>query len=510
MSGQRARVWLGWGLLGGLLAVLAWRAGDSLVRMVTSFALPFSLDYGEGIVLQQALLILGPGAYGDITQYPFIVFHYPPVYHLLVRLVAAFGIDIVIAGRLVSIASTLATLSLVAAMAATLIGDSAPSLARRIGAFGAALLVIASPIVGLWAPLARVDMLAVALSLGAVLLASRSAGSKVRLDGAIVLAVLAVFTKQTSVAAPAAIVFALLLMRPRDGVRAMVVGLGLGGVLFAGASIATDGGFFRHLESYNMNRFSLERLGDLLLLLGFVGLATQMLLATLALMLARRKILAVGWRSPARRSATTRDRQSLLLLMLMIHLAISTLMLALMGKSGSSVNYAIEWLSFAAVAVGFVLAWLWSSIQSDQANKTVPWALLLVLLLALNLLIAPLTEKPAYAAALQRDRQALVEEIRASGGPVISDDMVLLLRAGQTIPWEPAIFAELAHGGLWDERLILDMIRARRFTMILTHGNPGERLFDSRYNPAVAHAIAEAHPRREERLGGMILRRPAE
>jgi hypothetical protein len=65
------------------------------------------MDYGEGIVWQQALLIPGDRMYASIDAYPFIVFHYTPVYHLFARLIAHLGLDNLTSGRLLSLASML-------------------------------------------------------------------------------------------------------------------------------------------------------------------------------------------------------------------------------------------------------------------------------------------------------------------------------------------------------------------------------------------------------------------
>src|ERR1700751_1610362 len=89
-----------------LIAALLYFAGVNLRCARAVLADPFGLDYGEGIVWQQALLIPGPRMYGPIDRLPFIVFHYPPVYHLASRAVMAFGVDPLAAGRMVSVAST--------------------------------------------------------------------------------------------------------------------------------------------------------------------------------------------------------------------------------------------------------------------------------------------------------------------------------------------------------------------------------------------------------------------
>ena len=51
-----------------------------------------------------------------------------------------------------------------------------------------------------------------------------------------------------------------------------------------------------------------------------------------------------------------------------------------------------------------------------------------------------------------RELAQLSAEIASADKPVISDDMVLLIRSGREVLWEPAIFAELASTGDWDER----------------------------------------------------------
>ena len=84
--------------------------------------------------------------------------------------------------------------------------------------------------------------------------------------------------------------------------------------------------------------------------------------------------------------------------------------------------------------------------------------------------------------------------IQAAPRPVISDDMVILLRNRKEVLWEPAIFAELASTGHWDERPFIELIRARRFSFFITEGGRGDRIFDSRYTPAVASAMEEAYP----------------
>ena len=79
-----------------------------------------------------------------------------------------------------------------------------------------------------------------------------------------------------------------------------------------------------------------------------------------------------------------------------------------------------------------------------------------------QLLILPDPVHPRLAEGAQSRLIAedLIRELRAADHTITSDDMVLLLRAGKEVPWEPAIFAELASLGRMDETLIIDRIRS--------------------------------------------------
>ncbi|MEM6489522.1 MAG: hypothetical protein AAF677_14845, partial [Pseudomonadota bacterium] len=92
-------------LLVSALPVLSDRAALAMDVL----AYPHEYGYGEGVVAQQALMILRGEGYSDLTQEPYVVFHYPPVFHLAAGAVAAAtGNDIVAGGRLASILASIA------------------------------------------------------------------------------------------------------------------------------------------------------------------------------------------------------------------------------------------------------------------------------------------------------------------------------------------------------------------------------------------------------------------
>ena len=75
----------------------------------------------------------------------------------------------------------------------------------------------------------------------------------------------------------------------------------------------------------------------------------------------------------------------------------------------------------------------------------------------------PLVASPYPSPTWSREREAELRHlsaiVRPSDKPVISDEMVLLLQSGQRVMWEPAIFAELASTGAWDEWPFVGQVR---------------------------------------------------
>lgn len=232
--------------------------GAYLLYAAQAISYPFELDYGEGIVWYQALKIPDGRMYGDITTYPFTVFHYPPAYHMVSRAVSLMTGDMLVAGRLVSVASTLA----IAGIAACIVRQSTPPGTPRIagicGAAVAGLSIFCLNPVLQWSHLMRVDMLAIAFSFLGVFFAARPTTRPYHFYLSVLFFVAAIFTKQTSVAAALATVPVLFLVNRWNTVRACLFGLAVAVACLAAMTWATDGGFLRHIVQHNINRFDLR------------------------------------------------------------------------------------------------------------------------------------------------------------------------------------------------------------------------------------------------------------
>jgi hypothetical protein len=479
----------------------------------TEILYPFGIDYGEGIVWQQAMLIPGPRMYGAIDHYPFIVFHYPPVYHLVLRAAAALGLPVLAAGRGVSV---LASLAIAASVGGLVFSHVRCSAGRAVSVASAAIAgSTVFTMVPFWvsSALVRVDMPAIAISLAGMLCGVAALRRPWLLYPAVAAFVLAVYTKQTALAAPCATLPVLWLVHPRHTARAAAAGLAAALAMLLLLSLATDGGFLRHIVLYNVNRYDMALIGEKLR--PAAPEAIYLALAVIAALLGWSRFRADATAQPgaALRLRLTRDPASAHWLVFTLYLGISTAMLASLGKSGGGINYLVEWMCVWSVLIGSLIGSVLAAVaqppaQGWTAGSALPCCLV-PFLLALQVinLPAPWLDHVQLDADM-REMAALQATVRAATRPVLSVDMVLLMQAGKPVPIEPAIFAELASLGRWDERPFIRMIDDHAFAFVIIGRDDQARMIDQRFTPAVRAAIEQAYPR-VERQAGFIVRWPA-
>ena len=487
----------GHALLALLLILLIFHAAGVCLDFGMAIRYPFELDYGEGIVWYQAELIPGPRMYARSQELPFIVFHYPPVYHLLARAARVFEPDFMAAGRLVSALATLLIAPLV--MGLVLVASRQPG--RRLSRFDAViaavagLLVLCLHAVRAWGLLMRVDMVAIALCMAGLLVATLANGRFLGTALALLLCVAAVFTKQTQLPAGVAVFLFALWRNPKAALGAAVVAGGTGLAAVGLMQHLTDGGFLQNIVASNINRIGLrhafwvfwpERFGAGLMLLMVV--AAPVLLASLLPAVRR-----MEWSGAVREFWALRqtDRATGCWALMLLHFALASLLLPTSFKSGGSFNYLLEWLSSGGVLLGILL------IHLARTEAWRGWAYPAVLaVMVLTTAIQPFQAVPYLTdAALLARQKALVDRIARAGKPVASDDMVLLMRAGKTVYFEPSIVTELASVGRWDEAKLVEMIRSGGFAFIIvndeTVGATPHR------TAAMDTAMREAYPRVE-------------
>ena len=476
-----SRAWLGRTLRGsalvliGLLVTLVLHSGYGLLSNAASIGDPGEIDYAEGIVWQQAALVPGPSMYGTRPELPFIVFNYPPLYYLAARLAAAFMPDLLSAGRLVSAVSAIAIAVTVAGLVLAATPDSGRL--RGVCAAVAGLLAYNVHALRVWSLLMRVDTLAVALALAGVLVAARSNAGWRSTAAALLLCVAAVYCKQTELPAGLAVLAIASLRNPHAAAAAASVALVAGLAPLAGLQWVTHGGFLHNIIGGNINRVGLAY--------GLRTLAAEARSLPLALLTVycgvRLIPRAVRWRAWV---ASLSDRVTAARAVLLLYLALSTLMLPTICKSGGDINYFLEWLCLGAALTGVLL----HDIMAHARGAPIFFATLCAAALVTPVRFKADQPSPADQAV----QDALLQRVKAADKPVASEDMVLLLRAGKTVMYEPAIVTELAAVGRWDERPLVAMIASGGFAFMLTEDDaPGDT---PRRSPAVNEAMRAAYP----------------
>ena len=507
------------------LGALAVAAAELLAKLALFLNLagqairyPDELDYGEGIVWQQMRSIFAGHGYAPIDGFPSIVFHYTPLFHATTWIAAhAGGFDELATGRTVAMVSTLASALVLGLIAGRLAPRDEPG-ARIVCGAAAGLIALTCWPVAEWGWLMRVDMIACALSLGGLYLAMLSLERPRLIHLAGLAFVAAVFAKQSMIAAPAATYAVLLVFRPRLALAGLSTSVAVGGAALAALEIATHGGFVRHVFLYNVNRFDAVGAIKMFKWVGrhhafFAGAALVGVIFCLAPVVATvRKAPGIG----AARERLASDPAQLQALMALAYLATAQAMVLLAGKSGSNFNYMIEWLLVVSLFAGVSVQKAASAAfpPRDAAPPARPnWLAIGVVPLAIawqaNIMKLPELDIRVKTPQQRAEYVQLSAMVRTARQPIIADDMVLLVQNGKEVVWEPAIFAELATLGRYDERRIVRMIRNGAFAFLVTDHDRGYYLYDLRYNPAVADAIDAAYPRKIT-LAGHVVHLPAE
>lgn len=238
-----------WALLAatGPLAIVA------VARWLWAIGLHVPVMYGEGAVAHAAMLArdrLEYATLGPTSDLIFVAANYPPLYFQL----AGIG-DPFVTGRVLSIASTL------------FVAGAIAWTARAGGAVVALALAtawLAAIPVTVWGPALKPDLIALALTVGAVLVLERGRANPI-LAG--ILIALAMSAKPTA-ALPAIVLGVLLLARDRGATaRYVVAALGTVAVVLV-ATGSADARMLEHVVSWNALPWRAEQAA----LLGVLGL----------------------------------------------------------------------------------------------------------------------------------------------------------------------------------------------------------------------------------------------
>lgn len=441
----------------------------------------FGWDDDEGAVWWEAAHVTNLSSlYHPIQQYPYFVVPYPPVFHAVTWLAARGTGDFLIAGRLICVFSALG----ISLLTALLVWHVSPRrlsvLIRGSGAALASLLCFRLDSLSLYIPEMGVDLLALFFTFLGVYLFMLCRRKPTALYGAFACFVLAVFTKQTMVAAPIACLVAAALIDRKKAVRYFLFCAGAGVAALGCLAWATSGEALRHLFVYNATQsFSITHwiLG---MQANFESMIPIAAVACLALFPLMRHVVSgqSGTLLPWLRRTLQASPYRRAIFVLGLELVIALLISLTYGKMGSGMHYFLEWNLICCPLAGLLFVRVLASWKpSSHYSMGAAAVCLLLLFAALTGLPDSLrridsiyrltggtrqTQDARYSSAAEA-----LKVIEQTPGPALSDNLLLLMEAHKEIPIEPGIQTYLGKAGIWDQSGFVEMITSQKFGVIV-------------------------------------------
>jgi Dolichyl-phosphate-mannose-protein mannosyltransferase len=400
----------------------------------------------ESIVNSHATMLVTHGSlYYDLNKYPYTVSAYMPMLYCLEAGMSKLGFSTMIAGRLVSFAALMGIVALTWQMLILYTGN-------RYCAWTGALLCASTSLLLFWGTVGQVDTLAAFWAIAAFYQYSRySIRAERTLLWAGVFAGLAFFTKQTSIACPAAIFVLMWFDRPKV---AMKFAAGLAAavlVVVLTINAATEGRFLQDVVKANLNPFSVEKLYAQL----------SYMVVTLSLMI----VIAAGFarvrKGPGRA--------------LLLYLALAVLVfLGTSPKIGSDTNYQIELTALLVLSACVALHALDFFRLCFSGTRT--WVTLLQIPLALHLVLnfRITTNILLTRVVIEQTVRPLMTAVRpfvAGGGRMLTTDYNAMAHLRGYMEVEALFYIWLVRAGIVDPEPLRRDIAEEKFETILLHND---------------------------------------
>lgn len=398
------------------------------------------------IALQLRMLDAGEPLYRDTNRYPFTISPYGPLYYQTALKALQAGLPGYLSQRLLAIVALAATILLAGRVAWLLTRD-------KRAAATAGLLVGSSGLLQRWGTTGQSDMPALAFSILAFerFCAWRESGRGLQLAHSGAAIALAIFFKQSFVAAGAAIVILAIAADRRTGLKLAAL-LSAGGVAIAAAlELATGGGFLDHALRSHDNGFGWDKLADHLRYFALTAAPLAIVAAAALLQLGRR---ALG---PAH---------------LYFALAVAVFLLTA-PKYGSDLNYQLE--SFVLLSIVAACALSHLDFFRLRAAGDRGWVTLLeiplLFYLALNAALAGrgLLTRVVREVDWREQSRRLEPYLEQQRGRVLSVELNPLVPARGEIEVEPLIYTLLVNAGRIDGEAVRQDLEAGRFGTVILY-----------------------------------------
>jgi len=461
-----------------------------LIHMTVVVSHPYSMDYGEGPLLDQSVRIHeGEAIYSpDLDTPPYTITNYPPLYIAILSLFNSADSASLLPGRLLSALSTLGTGYLIYRIILLAHED-------KIAALVGGSLFLTFPYVIQWGAFMRIDNMALFISVAALYVILRWPDKKRSLWITAVLLTAAAYTRQSYLlAAPLASFVWLLFHNWKRAFTLTAITTVMVAALFGVFMIFTDGGFFVHIIQSNVNEFDWQTVthyinqfnNDYMILTVIAGV-----------------FLLAGWKAlPQWR--------------LVGPYLIGALLSAItVGKIGSNVNYLLELVAAMSIALGLTFSWLRSenkTVLSWLNNEIVHnFATILILLLFLfqirTTLSIDLTQKARDTASRTLDTfelEGFDKMIERQDGIVLVDEyMTMLPQNQQSIYIQPFEMTQVSLAGVWDQTPFLEEIGAHKFDQIIIH-QFDYPVYLSRWTPEMIDTIMDNYAAVDEKANSIV------
>ena len=430
-----------------------------LLWSVTCLRSDFSWDDADPEILNQAWRMAeGREIYRDINVPPFAFAAYPPLYFMISAFMLKFTGLSFLPGRLISFISAI-FIAWAMARLSRMWNQSAWT-----GTWAAFLLFLI-PAFLYNAARCHPQMLAVAFSVLSFL-AFLQNRRRYTLILSPLLALLAVYTKQTQIALPLAMVL-FLALRNRKWLLPYISFLAIGGLIpFLWLQKITAGNFYSNIITYagNLSYDALtifpvfmHHAGPLII---FIGIALSLL-----------------WKRFRNRSWEEIDCY---LLVVFLFTVVS------LGRMGAHGQYVLELL---AVVLIFLLR---TPVFLQTARKNI-WVSVQILILFIYTPLFVLFEEGLYNRAANRAYPEIYRMLETSPGPILSQQGSFPLFTRGEIHIQLFHFTGLFRAGAWDQKHLLDAIEKRTFQYVITEfpvaesdGGPDDR---ERFTPEMLEAL---------------------
>lgn len=475
------------------------------MQVTTTFiSWPWQFDYTEGVNLNATMqLAQGQNIYRHNGPEAFISAPYPPIFYLLNAPVTwlagpSFGF-----GRTLSLLATVALAVLIVYAV------------RRVtskwlsGALAGILWLSLTPVI-IWGALYTQHIIALMFGFAGLVWAMLHPSGR-RLYIAALLFALAFYTKQSAIDAAGATILWLFVINRRTGLRFAFALVMLVGIPFIGANLLLKGGLWEHVFSNQALPWSGRRFQRLLGRLWgeywpVLGLGTACTLGTMA------AVLRDEWKAKSRKlkvrenTFAFRSPGGPWALAVLYFVVAQASVLVRLGRAGVNYNHMIDALLPACLLTGLSLGYLSARLETwkeqtrtDNRGSTRKYlgviyatVLLGAILLAQTLSLSD--PRTWYSGgwpnqSLDRQMQTLSKLVSSTPGDIYSEDEYLALRNGRRVLYDdPFMFVNLAEQGRWDDSLLTQSIKDRRFGLIfLQQGSTrwtaaGQQAFNDSYD----------------------------